>query len=354
MTVVNVTPPVVSPGQSVGAFRIIRRLGAGGMGVVYEAHNQALDRREALKFLARDDADMERRFLREARIAAGLSHPGIVPVYHFGVHGMQCYLSMALVSGDDAGTLLERSQAMSDETVLRWIADVGRALDYAHGRGVVHRDVKPANILVTSDGDALLTDFGISRSITSATLTETGALIGTLAYMAPEQVSGDKVGPAADQYALACTAFHLLARRPPFQGDAAAVLGQHLTKPPPELQQFRPGLRNAGSVLARSLGKDPADRYASCTEMAEELLRAVDADTAARIDTLVDDGLPTAYDEAVVLAPLASGDPFGGLGPRPVEIVSGSDLPEREPIPSVVWWASGLGFLLVLVLLIVI
>ncbi|MGW4632669.1 serine/threonine-protein kinase [Nocardia sp. NPDC004415] len=254
-------------------YRIEGTLGQGGMGTVYRARHPRLPRTVALKLLNRavsDDAELRRRFEQEADIVAGLDHPGIVGVYDRGTHDGHLWISMRFVEGADATRLDPRTPP---EQVLRYVSETAEALDYAHRHGVLHRDVKPANILITAaegaESRALLTDFGIARLVEADTkLTATGTFTATLAYASPEQLSGEVVDARGDQYSLACTLYMLLAGQPPFPAtNPAQVIAGHLSQPVPPLSGVRPGLPAAlDVVLARAMAKRREDRFADCRE----------------------------------------------------------------------------------------
>ncbi len=271
-------------GQLFAGYAIQRVLGAGGMGTVYLATHPRLPREDALKILPAEftnDAEYRARFAREADLASGLSHPHIVGVQDRGEYDGQFWISMDYVPGTDAARLLEEryQSGMPVDEVLTIVTAVASALDYAHHRGLLHRDVKPANILLADpDGPgrrAYLADFGIARRIEdSAGLTETNVAVGTVAYAAPEQLRGDPVDGRADQYALACTAFHLLTGEPPYpDANPAVVITQHLYAPPPSPGAHRPELGGLDPVFMRAMAKEPSARFESCSEFTTELRR---------------------------------------------------------------------------------
>ncbi|MEV6280823.1 serine/threonine-protein kinase [Nocardia sp. NPDC051832] len=252
-------------------------LGQGGMGTVYRARHPRLPRMVALKLLNQDvsaDEELRRRFEQEANVVARLDHPGIVGIYDRGVQDGHLWISMQYIRGSDADQLDGR--AVAPERLLGFITDTAKALDYAHSQGVLHRDVKPANILL-AEGDggleerALLTDFGIARLLESdSKLTATGTFTATLAYASPEQLSGEPLDHLADQYSLACTLFTLLAGHAPFTAtNPGQVIAGHLSKPVPRLTVSRPDLPQAlDDVIARAMAKRREDRFASCGDFA--------------------------------------------------------------------------------------
>lgn len=262
-------------GTVFAGYRIERMLGRGGMGTVYLAAHPRLPRQVALKLLNRElysDDEVRGRFEREADVSAHLDHPGVVTVLDRGVENGLMWISMQYVDGTDASVF--RGTPMDPARAVDIVAQTAEALDYAHEHGVLHRDIKPANILLASarDGDrVVLTDFGIARLRgDSRELTRTGAFLATLAYAAPEQLSGETVDHRCDQYSLGCTLFTLLTGESPFPADnPGAVVAAHLTKPVPHAAAEVPGLPPAiDAVLARVMAKDPAERFGSCTEFA--------------------------------------------------------------------------------------
>ncbi|ORW00150.1 serine/threonine-protein kinase, partial [Mycobacterium kubicae] len=281
---------LLQPGQVFAGYTILRVLGAGGMGKVYLATHPRLPREDALKVLPAeftDDAEYRARFTREADLAASLSHPHIVSIHDRGEHDGQFWISMDYVAGTDAARLLaERYQAgMPADEVAAIVTAVASALDYAHHRGLLHRDVKPANILLT-DPDAharriYLADFGVARRIDdSAKLTATNVAVGTVAYAAPEQLRGHTIDGRADQYALACSAFELLTGTPPYTDpNPTVVIAQHVSAPPPSIATRRPELAHLDPIFTTALAKDPNDRYPTCTDFATQLTTHLYEDT---------------------------------------------------------------------------
>src|SRR6476660_5384127 len=265
-------------------FRIVRRLGSGGMGEVYLIQHPRLPRRNALKILSADlsaDPDYRARFNREADLASTLYHPHIVGVHDRGEYNGQLWLLMDFVDGQDAARLLaDRYPAgMPLDMVLSIITGVASALDYAHKQGLLHRDVKPANIMLThldDDDDEqriLLGDFGIARNVDDISgLTTTNMTVGTVAYSAPEQLMAEQIDGRADQYGLAATTYHLLTGSQLFPpSNPAVVINRHLNSPPPNLADTRPELAALDAVLAAALAKDPDDRFPRCSDFARAL-----------------------------------------------------------------------------------
>ena len=269
-------------GEVFAGYVIQRMIGTGGMGEVYLAQHPRLPRRDALKILStastRDD-EFRARFTREAELAATLWHPHIVRVLDRGEFNGRLWISMDYVEGTDAGRLIRERypKGMPEEDVAEIVTAMADALDFGHERRLLHRDVKPENILVNaSDGHrrrVLLTDFGIARRIDDVSnLTDADVAVGTISYIAPEQLLGKPLDGRADQYALAATAFHLLTGSPPFEdSNRAVVISHHLGTTAPRLSQRRPELAHLDAVLARALAKDPGDRYPTCLDFARAL-----------------------------------------------------------------------------------
>ncbi|WP_369639981.1 serine/threonine-protein kinase, partial [Nocardia sp. JMUB6875] len=300
----------LQPGTVVGGYRIIRVLGSGGMGTVYLVQDPIFPRRlDALKVLSADlshDDHYRTRFEREANLAAELDHPNIVTVYARGEEDGRLWIAMQYVPGTDASIELKRHpEGMTPWRALRIITEVGKALDHAHRRGLLHRDVKPANFLLSRGEDdvslpegeerVLLTDFGVAKSISDGReLTATDSLMATLAYAPPERLVAGPLDHRGDIYSLGCAFVKLLTGRTPFPVDslAQATLG-HLQDPPPALGALRPGLPPAlDAVIAKVLAKDPAHRYDTCRDFTR------DAEIAMRgqmpfIPPIVEDEPPT-------------------------------------------------------------
>jgi serine/threonine-protein kinase len=284
----------LADGATFAGYTIVRKLGSGGMGEVYLAQHPRLPRRDALKVLpaaVSADREFRQRFNREADIAATLWHPHIVGVHDRGDFEGQLWISMDYVDGTDAGKLLRERypNGMPKAEVAEIVTAVAEALDYAHERGLLHRDVKPANILLShpesGDQRILLADFGIARWADDISgLTETNMTVGTVSYAAPEQLMGGQLDGRADQYALAATAFHLLTGSPPFvNSNPAVVISQHLSAAPPALGAQRPELSSLDPVLARALAKDPNERFERCADFASTLAHRLGAAPAAAL-----------------------------------------------------------------------
>ncbi|WP_225099456.1 serine/threonine-protein kinase [Streptomyces sp. CoH27] len=297
--------PPKSPSGLIGAeiagYRVERELGRGGMAVVYRARDLRLGRTVALKLLApeytRNEA-FRRRFEQESRVAAAIEHPHIVPVFEAGEADGILYIAMCLVAGLDLRALIDRESRLPVPAALRITAQLASALDAAHARDLVHRDVKPANVLVAKGIDSehpehvYLTDFGLAKKSLSLTgFTTAGEFVGTLDYVAPERIAGRPVDGRADLYSLACVVHEMLAGAPPFQrADHLDLLWAHQYDPPPTLTEERPDIPAlAADVVRKALAKAPDDRHDSCLEFVTAL-RAALAGTGprGRTPTVVD------------------------------------------------------------------
>lgn len=280
----------LTQGQVFAGYTIVRRLGSGGMGQVYLAQHPRLPRRDALKILPGEltaDDEFRRRFNREADLAASLYNEHIVGIHDRGEYDGQLWISMDYVEGTDAANLLRSRypSGMPKAEVVEIVSAVADALDYAHLRGLLHRDVKPANILLGDQHASanhkrriLLADFGIARELGEISgLTATNMLVGTTAYCSPEQLQGANLDARADQYALGCTAYNLLTGTAPFHHcNPAVVIGQHLSAPPPLIGERRPDLAALDPVIAKALAKQPNERYGACADFAAALAGRAD------------------------------------------------------------------------------
>jgi tRNA A-37 threonylcarbamoyl transferase component Bud32 len=287
-------------GDTFAGFTILRLLGAGGMGEVYLVDHPRLPRREALKILptaATSDTEFRQRFNREAELAAELWHPHIVAVHDRGEFNGQLWITMDYVEGTDAAALVRDlyPSGLPASFAAEIVTAVAQALDYAHGRGLLHRDVKPANILLSDSNPSsqhrriLLSDFGIARKMDDASgLTATNMTVGSVAYMAPEQLMGASLDGRADQYALAATAFQLLVGKPPFENsNAAVVISSHLSAPPPRIAERRPDLAKMDTILSKGMAKQAAERYANCEDFARALGALVDTEWPRDHETMI-------------------------------------------------------------------
>jgi putative two-component system response regulator len=265
----------IQEGTTLGPYRVIKRIGRGGMATVYRAYHQGLDRYVAIKVLPDyfdDDPTYQERFQTEARSVARLKHPNILEVFDFGTERGIAYLVLELVEG---GTLADKvGQPMDLQEVIRTLEPVASALDHAHAHGILHRDIKPSNILLHQNGTPVLADFGLAKLAGSMRrLTNSGTVMGTPEYMSPEQAADEPVGPASDRYALAVVAYEMLTGRVPFQSDTpATVLLSHLTKAMPATRELKGELSaHIEDVLRRALAKAPDDRYPSAAEFVAAL-----------------------------------------------------------------------------------
>jgi glutamine cyclotransferase len=273
----------LATGTVFAGHRIEGVAGKGGMGIVYRATHLALDHLVALKVISPElasDERFRRRFADESRIAVSIRHPNVVPIHNAGEEDGRLFVTMDLIEGTDVRHVLHREGPIDPRRAARIISEVASALDAAHSRGLVHRDIKPGNILLEGSGEqerVFLTDFGLARQVDANTgVTATGAFVGTLDYVAPEQIRGERVDARADIYALGCVLFELLTGNPPFaaRDDKVAKMYAHLEEDPPSLRVLRPDLPGGLDLaLARALAKQPADRFPSAGDFA----RAVEA-----------------------------------------------------------------------------
>jgi serine/threonine-protein kinase len=269
-------------GTVIAGYRIEERIGRGGMGVVYRAQHLNLQRRAAIKIIAPDLAESEgfrERFTREARIAAALQHPNIVTVYDAGEVDGMLYLAMQFIRGEDLSGILRRDGRLRPYRAIDVCRQVASALDAAHAMGLIHRDVKPANVLIEGR-NAFLTDFGLTKQTgTNAQLTRAGDMVGTIHYVAPEQIEGRRVSARSDVYALGCLLYHCLSGQVPFAHETdVAVNYAHLSEQPPRLSELRPELPDGlDAVMAKALDKSPDRRFPSCGDMISAARAVIDA-----------------------------------------------------------------------------
>lgn len=269
----------LSPGSQVAGYKVVSLLGSGGMGEVYLVENPQLLRREALKVISlagAHDPDFQRRFTNEARTTAALDHPSIISIHQYGINTDGTpWFTMNYLEGADL-----THGAISPSDVIEVTTRVADALDYAHRRNIIHRDVKPANVFVSRDEHGQIArvtvlDFGIAKLVNSTSLTATSAFIGTLAYCAPEVIEGHDASASSDQYSLACTVFQLLTGQAPFTTTTpSALVMAHLTKQIPPISSLRPDLGALDPVIAKALSKNPADRYPDCRSFSTALRQA--------------------------------------------------------------------------------
>ena len=292
----NSAPAKVKLGDKIAGYRLEEQIGQGGMAVVYRAHDERLDRRVALKLLApglASDTAFRTRFIRESQAAAAVDHPNIIPVYDAGDAGGFLFIAMRYVQGGDVRALFTDGQVLSPARVWNIVSQVAAALDAAHEHNLIHRDVKPGNMLLDAAGGrstggkggkagdqadhVYLSDFGISKQTLASHLTSTGQFVGTLDYIAPEQIEGRAIDGRVDEYSLACATYEMLTGDPPFRRDLGlALINAHLSAQPPSVLAKRPELpASIDLVLAKAMSKVPEQRYATCTEFATDLGKAV-------------------------------------------------------------------------------
>ncbi len=331
----------VVPGATLAGYRIEAEIGRGGMGVVYRAIDTRLDRPVALKLIAPElagDARFRERFLRESRLAASIDHGNVLPIYEAGEHDGQLFLAMRFVEGTDLKALLRERKTLPVEQALSILGRVADALDAAHAKGLVHRDVKPGNVLLDERGHPYLSDFGLTKEAGGAS-TQTGHIVGTLDYLAPEQIRGEQIDGRTDEYALACMLYECLAGAPPFaRATEAEVLWAHMQENPPSLR----GHHVLDPVLARGLAKDKADRYPTCGELLAAAHSAVGLEApalrrrrlrAGRRLVLAGAALVAAAGIGVAVLTLTGGESSALATPAPnsvVEIDPGADKPVAE------------------------
>ncbi len=346
-------------GTQLGPYRIEAVLGRGGMGVVYLAQQVRLGRKVALKIVApeySDDARLRARFIRESQMAAAIDHPNILPIYEADEAEGVLFIAMRLVEGADLASRVGAGP-LEPRGAIQVLAQVAAALDAAHARGLIHRDVKPANVLIAPGSSAdggdhvYLTDFGLTkRGGSESSLTAVGAFAGTLAYIAPEQVEGREVDGRADQYSLACVAFECLTGTVPFERESdIAVAMAHLRDAPPSAQELRPELpRRVDAVLARGMAKAPDDRYASCVAFVADLRGALDISATAPQPIRVAESrrsrrIPLALGAGALLVIVAAGvllgvgafGPGATSSPSPTGAAVASNSPGTSPTEDV-------------------
>ena len=302
-------------GSRFGRYRLRRLLGRGGFGEVYEAQDTEMDRVVALKLMAAPYSQNEafrQRLDREARTAGRLHEPHVVPIHHCGEIDGQLYIDMRLIEGTDLLSMLASEGRLDPARAVAIVRQIAAALDAAHAQQVIHRDVKPANILLTGDDFACLVDFGLANAATDAKLTSSGTTIGTFAYMAPERLGNAEVSHHTDIYALACVLYECLTGSPPYDAvDLPALITAHLNAPIPQPSQQRAEIpAGFDDVIARGMAKDPQDRYASAGEFASAAHQALSPPEQEHADTIVAStqaaALPDTDAAATVVAPASS------------------------------------------------
>ncbi|HEX3686054.1 MAG TPA: protein kinase [Gaiellaceae bacterium] len=268
-------------------YELEELVGTGGMSSVYRAHDRLLERDVALKVLHEEytaDTDYVERFRREARSVAQLSHPNIVTVIDRGEQDDRQFIVFEYIPGENLKKLVQRVGPLPEEDAVRLALQIARALGFAHENGLVHRDVKPQNVLLNGDGQAKVTDFGIARSLdVKGGLTQTGTVMGTSDYIAPEQARGSRVDAQSDIYSLGAVLYELLTGEVPFPGDNfVAVAMRHINEPPPSVRERRPDVSpRLDAVIRRAMAKEPRDRFGSMDELCAELNECLSPETAA-------------------------------------------------------------------------
>src|SRR5436190_7370838 len=279
----------VPAGTVMSGYRVERLIGRGATGAVYLARDEHLDRAVALKVLAPEltrDQRFRERFLRESRVAAALDNPHIVPIYAAGESDGALFLAMRHVEGSDLGEIVAEAGRLDAQRTLAILIQIAEALDAAHGQDLIHRDVKPANILVAAGDRAYLCDFGLAKhAATINSLSRDTAFAGTIDYISPEQIRGADIDGRADIYALGCVLFECLTGRPPFDRDTdLSIVFAHLNEPPPSLSALRPDLpTEVDAAINRALAKEPEDRYRTCGELVGAFRAVLGGDALAAV-----------------------------------------------------------------------
>ncbi|OBH58604.1 serine/threonine protein kinase [Mycobacterium mantenii] len=320
-------------GTQFGPYRLRRLVGRGGMGDVYEAEDTVRERIVALKLMSRtlsNDPVFRSRMQREARTAGRLHEPHVVPIHDFGEIDGQLYVDMRLIDGKDLASMLKRFGPISPPRAIAIVRQIGSALDAAHAAGILHRDVKPENILVSADDFAYLVDFGIASATSDEKLTQIGTTVGTAKYMAPERFGDSEVTAQADIYALACVLYECLTGSPPYTGDQLSVMGAHVRQPIPRPSAARPSIPAAfDGVIARGMAKDPADRFLTCGDLSAAAYGALAAPDQDRATDILERSQvaapPAAFAGQAVGAQVAGGQSVGGFAPAP-------PAPQQQPV----------------------
>jgi serine/threonine-protein kinase len=322
-------------GTQFGPYTLRRLVGRGGMGDVYEAEDTVRERVVALKLMSQtlsNDPVFRSRMQREARTAGRLQEPHVVPIHDFGEIDGQLYVDMRLIDGKDLATILGRFGPLTPPRAVAVVRQIGSALDAAHAAGVMHRDVKPENILISGDDFAYLVDFGIASATSDEKLTHVGTTVGTVKYMAPERFSEAEVTYRADIYALACVLYECLTGSPPYSGDQFSVMGAHLNSPIPRASTVRPGIPVAfDDVIARGMAKDPADRYATCGDLSAAAYGALATPDQDRATDIL------SRSQVAQLPPVIPGQPPRGFATVP------PGMSTNPPRPGTGWPTSSPG-----------
>jgi serine/threonine protein kinase len=278
-------------------YRLIEVIGEGGMALVYKAECSLLCRTVAVKILRpqyADDAEFVERFRREARSAASLSHPNVVNIYDVGQENGIDYIVMEYIPGENLKSVIKKEAPFAIRKALDYVRQIAEALNHAHQRNTIHRDIKPHNILVTPDGRLKVTDFGIARAISASSFTQTGIVVGSVQYASPEQVKAGLVGPQSDLYSLGCVFYELLTGLVPFSGDTSiAIAMQHLHEKAKLVRQLRPDVPVAvENIVTKAMAKDPTERYPSAAAMLRDIVN-VQAKLNHETETEAEADLPT-------------------------------------------------------------
>jgi eukaryotic-like serine/threonine-protein kinase len=318
-------------------YRVIRHLGSGGMASVLLCEDERLGRQVAVKRLHADSpVDVEQRFNREAKLGASLNHPNLVSVFDTATDDEGVLIVMEYVDGEPLSRMLRRGPLRPEE-VRRMVIDLGDALDHAHAQGIVHRDVKPANVLIREDGVTKLADLGIATASDGTKITRSGIVLGTASYMAPEQLEGRNVGPAADIYALAAIAFEALSGKKPREGTTPVEIAHRIaTEGPPDLREAWPNApRAAAETLQRAMALDPADRPESAGQFARELAEALKDEPTKTAPTrrFLGSRRGAAGAAGGAAAGAAAAEPTPRSQPAPAASGNGHDAPRRAPAP---------------------
>jgi len=325
-------------GKQLGKYQIVAALGEGGMAAVYKAYQAGMDRYVALKILPRHfagDPEFVGRFEQEAKLIAKLQHVHVLPVYDFGEEDGYTYIVMPYI---ETGTLddLLHGEALPLEQIRKVIKQVGEALSYAHSSGLVHRDVKPSNVLIDDQGNCLLTDFGVAKMVEGTSkFTRTGAIIGTPEYMSPEQILGKKLDGRSDIYSLGIVLYEMATGRPPFRAETPpAVFVKHLHDPLPLPRTWNPDLPEAvEKVILKALAREPDDRYAGATELVQALEKALSPEARAKTQVRVR--------EKAFVSTVVEASPFARREPK----IPARAEAEVRPKRKLSWWALALGVL---------
>jgi hypothetical protein len=275
-------------GSEIAGYRVEGVAGRGGMGVVYRATDLTLERPVALKLISEDlarDEGFRARFKRESRLAASIRHSNVITVFHAGEEDGRLYIATEFVEGTDLKAVIAERGALAPAAAAEITSQIASALDAAHAKGLIHRDVKPSNVLIEHGGHAYLTDFGLTKSTSSqSAMTETGLFVGTIDYAAPEQISGQPLDARTDVYALGCVLFECLTGRHPYPRESnVATMYAHTHEPPPSVLEHAPGVPEVlDAVVKRAMAKDPDDRYPSAGDLARAALAAAEGVVVAQ------------------------------------------------------------------------